>query len=420
MIAKRICLVSPGHLASNPRLVKEADALQEAGFAVTVVAGDVTAAVRPLDATILARAAWPVVKVGLGPRPLHFARRLRQGISGKAYWIGGVQAAQWAHGLITGRLARAAAGVPADLYIAHCLAALPAAAWAARRHDAKLGFDAEDDHVGELEDTPENRSEIEIRRRIEDHYLGQCQHLTAASSGIARAYRDRHGVTMTPILNVFPLAQAPANAFRKCSGPLSVYWFSQTIGPGRGLEPFIQAMGKMRGRVTLSLRGSDFLGYSARLKAVAADAGVADAVHFLPTAPPDEMARLAAHHDIGLACELCSPPNHAICLSNKIFTYLLAGIPVLLSDTPAQRDISTDLGDAAALMDLTDSDSVSGALRSWADDANALAAAKSTAWQLGQTRFNWDVEKQRLLRKVGTTIEPEARTPAPLLRSCAV
>jgi len=179
-------------------------------------------------------------------------------------------------------------------------------------------------------------------------------------------------------------------------------------------------MGQMRGRVTLSLRGSDFLGYSVKLKALAADAGVADAVHFLPSAPPDDMARLAAHHDVGLASELCTPPNHAIALSNKIFIYLLAGIPVLLSDTPAQRRISIDLGDAARLINLTDPASIAGALELWADDADALAAAQSAAWRLGQTRFNWDIEKQQLLHKVRMTINPEALTSAPLPQPCAL
>jgi glycosyltransferase involved in cell wall biosynthesis len=406
MKPKRICLVSPSHLASNPRLVKEADALHEAGFAVRVVTGDATPGVRPLDAVILARAAWPVVKVGLGPRPLYLARRMRQEFARTAFDLGARadRVAVWAQSTITTRLARAAAADAADLYIGHCLDALPAAAWAARRHGAKLGFDAEDDHVGELDETPQNRSEIEVRRRIEARYLSQCQHLTAASPGIARAYRDRHGVTMTPILNVFPLAQAPADAsggrYRKRSDSLSVYWFSQTIGPGRGLELFIQAMGEVRGLVTLSLRGSDFLGYSARLKMLAAEAGVADAIQFLPSAPPDEMARLAAHHDIGLASELGTPPNRAISLTNKIFVYLLAGIPVLMSDTSAQRELAVDLGDAARVVNLKDPASVASVLRSLARDAEALAGAKCVAGRLGQTRFNWDIEKERFLQSV--------------------
>ena len=47
-------------------------------------------------------------------------------------------------------LAHAAAAVAADLYIAHNLAALPAARHAARRHRGRLGFDAEDYHRGQF------------------------------------------------------------------------------------------------------------------------------------------------------------------------------------------------------------------------------------------------------------------------------
>lgn len=405
MNQKRICLVTPGHLASNPRIVKEADALHEAGFAVRVVAGDMTPGVRSLDHTILARALWPVTKIGLGARPFYLAHRLSQEFAKKvSARTSGIRWAVWAHSPMVGSLATAAAAERADLYIGHYLAGLPAAAWAARYHGSSLGFDAEDDHLGELDDTPQNRLEIDIRRKIEAHYLPQCQHLSAASPGIARAYHHRYGVTMVPILNVFPRTQAvrePAvrNAVNH-GGALSVYWFSQTIGPGRGLELFINAMGKMRGRATLTIRGSDFIGYSTRLKALANKAGVAEAIQFLPSAPPDEMARLAGEHDVGLASELPTPPNHAICLSNKIFTYLLAGIPVLLSDTPAQRELKAELGEAARLVDLADLEQTAAAIDNWALDASALLAAKNKARQLSQTRFNWDIEKELLLQCV--------------------
>ncbi len=408
LTGKRVCLISPGHLASNPRLVKEADALYEAGFAVQVIAGDTTPDVRPLDDTIQRRARWPIVKVCLVRRTVYFARRLRQLFAKKAfaYGVRDVQVAEWAQCPYAEPLAKAAAAEPADLYIAHYLDALPAAAWAARRHCAKLGFDAEDDHIGELTETPENQLDIAIRRRIEAQFLPNCQHLTASSPGIARAYCERYRVNMMPILNVFPLSQAPSGPPPDCNGrALSVYWFSQTIGSGRGLEFFIKAMGRMRGSVTLSVRGSDFPGYSAKLKTLAAEVGVTDALFFLPPAAPDEMARLAAQHDVGLSFELNAPPNRAICLTNKIFTYLLAGIPVLLSNTPAQREIAAELGEAARVVDLANPDSIAATLDVWATDAKALASARSEAWRLAQTRFNWDREKDRFLQGVNRALE---------------
>ena len=402
MSGKRICLVSPGHLASNPRLVKEADALSEAGYEVRVVAGDFTPAVRRLDETVLARAAWRADRIGLGSRPVYVARRLRQELAkrGAAAGVSNMGTAVWAHSPVWLTLARAAAAEPAELYVAHNLSALPAAAWAARRHGAKLGFDAEDDHLGELGEPSEHQREIEVRRRIEQHFLPLCDHLTAASPGIARAYRERYGVEMTPILNVFPLAEAPGEQQAAGNGSLSVYWFSQTIGHGRGLEPFIEAMGKTDVRLRLVIRGSDFLGFSARLRECAREAGRADKVEFLPSAPPEDMARLAAQHDIGLSLEPNSRPNNAVCLGNKIFTYLLAGVPVLLSNTPAQRDLAVELGAAAQVVNLNNPSEIVRAVEHWSKNAEMLAAARREAWRLGRTRFNWDVEKRLFLQLI--------------------
>jgi hypothetical protein len=119
------------------------------------------------------------------------------------------------------------------------------------------------------------------------------------------------------------------------------------------------------------------------------------------------MTRLAAHHDIGLASELCAPPNRAISLTNKIFVYLLAGIPVLMSDTPAQRKLGIGLGEAARVVNLADPVSVADVLESWARDKQALAAAKCAAWHLAQTRFNWDIEKERFLTGVKITLSEQ-------------
>lgn len=406
MKVKRICLVTSGHLASNPRIVKEADALHEAGYEVRVIYGHTTQGVASLDNTIIARTSWLKEKVDHSKRALYLARRLRQEIARKAFdWgLSGIGCAVRAHSAITLALSKAAAANRADLYIAHNLPALPAIYYAARRHNAKMGFDAEDDHIGELEVTPEYSLEFRIRRRIESHFLPRCQHLTSAAPGISHAYNERYRVEMIPVLNVFPLAQAlpeeKKSESHEYNESLSLYWFSQTIGPGRGLEPIILALGKTRSRITLSIRGSDFLEYSTRLKELAAENGVSDLIFFLPSAPPDEMVRLAQAYDVGVASELDTPPNHAICLSNKIFTYLLAGRPVLLSDTPAQRELAGELRDAAWLVDLDSPEQIAKALDVWASYPNELAESKYRANFLARERFNWDIEKKKILASV--------------------
>src|SRR5947209_4268945 len=56
----RICLVTPLHLSMNPRLVKEADALAEAGYRVTVIAPNFSEWGRAAD-TAFGDRPWRVV-----------------------------------------------------------------------------------------------------------------------------------------------------------------------------------------------------------------------------------------------------------------------------------------------------------------------------------------------------------------------
>lgn len=405
----RICLISPGHIASDPRLVKEANSLHTAGHQVRVVVGNYMPSIQPLDQTILAQAEWSYVQVGTNNRFSYLCSRLQQELAriiASRGWLFHISIVTWAHSYISMRLAKAAADEPADIYIAHCLAALPAAAIAAAKHHAKLGFDAEDFHIGELPDTPENRTEIAVRDRLERTLLPRCHHLTAASPGIAAAYAQRYGIEMQPILNVFPLSDAPTsnsqqegNCQRIGLEP-SLYWFSQTIGPGRGIESIIYAMGKMHTRVSLHLRGIPTDGYSQKLMQLAQQVGVSDRLHLLPSAPPSEMVRLAAFHDVGLCLELNNPWNRAICLTNKIFTYLLAGLPILMSKTPAQKEFYQNIKEAAVLVDINDPTTIATALDNWFSNPMKLEYARTIARKLGIEIYNWDVEQKHFLQSV--------------------
>jgi len=205
-------------------------------------------------------------------------------------------------------------------------------------------------------------------------------------------------------LNVFPQKEAPPapeqTAHQRGNGPPSLYWFSQTIGPGRGLEAVIEAVGRMRLPAHLHLRGVCSQGYQNTLEALAGRIGMKDRLHLHPPASPEQMAVLAAGHDLGLALELNQPPNRALCLTNKIFTYLLAGIPVLLSRTPAQERLAPELGPAAILVNLADPGALAVRLDAFFADAEQQRSARSCAWQLGQERFNWDVEQRTFLGSV--------------------
>jgi hypothetical protein len=133
----------------------------------------------------------------------------------------------------------AAKRVHADLYIAHYAAALPAAAIAARHHDALYAFDAEDFHPGDAANGLARPVYQDHLQAIEERYLPGCVHMTASSPGFAKAYADAYGLPAPQVLlNVFPrtcASNGPTERGTTQPGP-SLYWFSQTIGPDLNRE----------------------------------------------------------------------------------------------------------------------------------------------------------------------------------------
>ena len=213
----RVCLITPGHLATNPRIVKEADALSEAGYGVTVVAADFLDWAHHADAEFADRA-WHVErKVSFGPRaPIE--RYLKQTIRRKTCraltrMIGPNRfLIDRALHPAAPELVEAALSIPAELYIAHYTAALPAAAAAANRFGTFYAFDAEDFHLGALPEDAEYAVDRTLIRVIEEDLLRNCVYLTAASPGIADAYVATYGLREpTVLLNVFPRANAPTS-----------------------------------------------------------------------------------------------------------------------------------------------------------------------------------------------------------------
>jgi glycosyltransferase involved in cell wall biosynthesis len=401
----------------NPRMVKDADALTAAGYTVSVIAPDFSAWGRKADAAFADRA-WTVVESPqfgpLAKRTVRFCELIRRLWATTAVERLGLNAPSLIHAAIhpaTPLLIRAAKRHKARLYLSHLLAALPAAAIAARLHGVRYSFDAEDFHPGDLADTPENAATNRLVRLIEARYLPGCDYVTAASPCIADAYAQAYGINRPEvILNTFPLRRAFLNFTLQGShrpGP-SLYWISQTIGAGRGLECAVSAIARAKSRPHLYLRGTPDPTYIQSLLTFASECGVLERVHILEKADSEEMERLASCFDIGLSAEPGSSPNNRLALGNKIFTYLLAGIPIVLSNTEAHVDFSPLLGKAAQVFAADDAEVLAKALDRWLLNPISLAAAREHAWRLGQERFNWEVESQKLVELVGRVLPPQS------------
>lgn len=411
-----ICIITPGHVASAPRVVKEADALVRAGYRVHVVCGRSYPPVDPFDAEIFAAARWERTQVDFLGSGGAFRRRVlqrgarmllarRPGLSLR--FAARAQHAEAIH------LSAVAARIPASLYVGHCLAGLPAAAFAAAATRSKYGFDAEDLHDDETQVADTDAIDRVASRRLHAQLLPGCAHVSASSPLIGAELQRRYGTSFTTVLNVFPVAHGPLQPVTPDpigpNRPAVFYWFSQTIGPGRGIEQVIAILAQMRTPRELHLRGFPMPGYGEHLQTLAARYGLPP-VTILAPASPNEMVRLAAGTDVGLASEESEPLNRDLCLTNKIFVYLLAGIPQLLSPTTAQTALAGELGEAALLSEPDKPAEIARRLDELLSEPAQIARARAAAWRLARERFNWDREQHGLLSAIKVALDLPSAT----------
>ena len=392
---KRITVVTAGHVSACPRMLKAADAFVSAGYRVRVVSTKSTPWATAADAALRATRRWDWTVIDYD-RATGRSLQLSTGVRFRAMQtiakaIGPssvpMSIAIRAYSRLHDEIVRAVIDEPADLIYGGTTGPVAAVAEAAAWLGVPYGIDFEDFHSGER-GGPAGDLANTLAKRIERYVIRSATFATAGSPMIADAYRHAHGVRPLPIHNTFSIA--PEQTVADDGGALRLYWFSQTLGQGRGIDDVVRAAGEAREPIELHLRATPVPQYLDSLCRLQAEIAPNLRLVLHDASAPDDMVRLARSYDAGLSCEEPVVINRRLNLANKIFTYLAAGTPVILSRTPAQSALERDLGDAAFGYDCGDVSGLAGVLRSLARDTRLRCASRRAAKAAAVRRWHWE------------------------------
>lgn len=436
MSARRIVLLTGSPLHTNPRAVKEATALSAAGYAVTVHGawsreggggggvsvercfggngGRLETEVGGVesDLRLAARGGYAFVPL-LPPHTLEGKlHRLVQRAARKVMpW------SKWSFGLMPLVLAREAGRLKPDLAIAHSEAGI-LAALQLHRQGCRVGVDMEDWFSEDLPAQARKGRPVELLQRSERKLLRCAAYATCTSEAMADALAAEYGGRRpVRIYNVFPRPAEEGNDVPTDRGPearslagtpsrgreaVSIHWFSQTLGPGRGLEQLFQAAAGLDGNGEVHLRGH-IGNYGPWLDSVVPEQMRSRVFHHAPV-PSGELTARIAGHDIGFAGETRSIRSRNLTATNKIFQYLQGGLAVLASDTAGQREVAAASGTALQLYREDDPDDLRARLGALLEDPQRLRAARAAARTAGET-LHWENESRRLVDAVRASLE---------------
>jgi glycosyltransferase involved in cell wall biosynthesis len=239
--------------------------------------------------------------------------------------------------------------------------------------------------------------------KVENRYIPDVNSLSAASNTIANAYSEIFpSHLIKTIKNCFPLAYAIDEIKSIPLSPLKLFWFSQYVGKGRGLETIIVAMSLLpKKSVSLTLLGVASNKMRKYFLKLMFDLNLSeDQLIFLDPVRDVDIVFVASNYHIGMASEPGRDLNNELALSNKIMMYLLAGNALICSDTVSQKDFLDLNPFIGSLYQKDDPNDLFKALSYYMDNPILLSTHRKNALQLGKEKYNWNIEKEQFLQNV--------------------
>lgn len=408
---RTVLIIIVGHLASAPRAQKEAKALREAGAEVYVrgnwfdpaLVEEDLAIARQLDIDFAPATDLRRVGGSLLDRVRHRLSRLVHQRFGRVL--------PRTLGPGAPELLRAARRIRADLTMVHSEPGL----WLGRellRDGLRVGVDFEDwfSHDQLPEDRPEPVRET--LRELERFHLRNAHCCLATTRVMADALAQEAGTTRVPaaIPNCFAddgARMVPDRLDAAGSTAVSFYWFSQTIGPARGLESLAAALPLLRGDWTLHLRGA--VGMHSEWLASLFAPTLRARIHLLAPVRNAELPARSRAHDVGLALEIPYCTNKQLTASNKIHEYLRAGLAVVATATLGQSEVLRECPAAGQLVEPGDGAALASAMQAYIDRPDVLARAKACSLQAGETIWSWERFQPELLCTLASAFAAQDR-----------
>ncbi len=228
----------------------------------------------------------------------------------------------------------------ADVLLANDLDTLYANHWARKfKRNCRLIYDSHEYYIGvpELVSRPAIQK---IWRAIEKRTVPKVDVMYTVNESIAELYRNEYKREVKIVRNISDFKGFNAEQTKTQLGLPSDKAIVIVQGAGinidRGGEEMIEAIQLVENAVLIFVGDGDVL---PQLKARVAEMKWEDKVLFFGKRPYDELMNFTQLSNVGVSMDKDTNVNYRFSLPNKIFDYIHAGIPMLVSDLPEIRRI---------------------------------------------------------------------------------
>ena len=221
---------------------------------------------------------------------------------------------------------------PTDVLLANDLDALAANFLAAKFKNIPLVYDSHEyfTEVPELIGRPRAKR---IWEWLERKMVPKLKYAYTVCESIAKIYEEKYGTPFRVVRNlpnsrIYQINKAPNKID---DDDIKTILYQGALNIGRGLEQAIRAM-KYLDNVQLNIIGDGDI--KSDLEKLVAKLNLNNKVKFAGRLPLEELSKLTPQADLGLSIEEDLGLNYRYALPNKLFDYIQAKVPVLVTNFP--------------------------------------------------------------------------------------
>lgn len=282
-----------------------------------------------------------------------------------------------------------------DISVVHCnsLGDLPIGVLLKMgRRGVKLVYDANELETERNGLTGINKKLDKIKERVLIRYV---DHTLVVCDSIATWYRENYKVRPVTVVRNMPFndrsnpPEAVPSVFRDRFNIENgiVFLYQGALMRGRGIELLLNTFSKLNGNKHIV-----FMGYGSYEQQIKEFAAKHENIHFHEAVTPDEVMRYTVGADVGISLFENTCLSYYYSLPNKLYEYMVAGLPVIVSQFPEMSRLIGEFENGWATLVREDS------LMSLIEkiDSVSVEAKKRNAIK-AREMIGWDLEEKKLL-----------------------
>jgi glycosyltransferase involved in cell wall biosynthesis len=369
----KVCMFVRNNCQRDVRVLREAKTLVQNNFYVKIIAIRERFEVKPKETREGIRIKR-ILNSKRGTQVIRFIKYIK-------YWIEAFKEAM---------------SEKSHFYYAHDLDTLLPAFLASKMKKKKLIYDSHELYT----ETGRGKLAKFFWTTLESTLIKSCDKVITVNDSIARELSKRYSISLPEVIRNLPMVEKDwqprkFNFFREnfyIPEEKAIVLFYGGFGKDRGLENLILAAEKFNKSILVFMGRGEL---EKSLREMVRKKNLEQKVLFVPPVSQKELIYWVASADIGVIPYLGTKLNNFLCLPNKMFELIVAGVPIVANDLPELRKIIEKDG-VGVLCNASSPDSIARVVNDLLSQPKEYQKIKKNI-QLCWRKYKWAEEKNKYL-----------------------